>query len=489
MKQFYFIILLFFFWACAKDRQISGNMESLPTIFPDYVNVTIPYNIAPLNFSVQSSGQPILALFRYGDEEFQVEGRNGEVCIPEKKWKDLLIQAKGDSIEITIAKKEQDKWIAYSPFSMYVTKEAVDPYLAYRLIDPGYSLWNKMGIFQRNLESYEETSVYENKITNYNCVNCHSFCQYNPDKMLFHMRAKMGGTVLIDEGEIEFLETKVEETISALVYPYWHPSGKYIAFSVNKTTQDLHPTQRTEVYDTASDVVVYDIEKHTILSTPLTTSRNNFETFPTFSPDGKTLFYCSAPACPMPDSIRKLSYSLCYLSFDPETGTFGNTAVTLYNACTDGKSVSFPRVSPDGKFMLCTLSAYGTFPVWHKDADLYMIDLRTKRGFYPDAVNSDDTESYHSWSSNSRWIVFSSRRMDGLYTRPFLAYVAETGVIDKPFVLPQKDTGYYDLLMKSYNIPEFITGKVDNNSFKIRKKAERGGVAVKYSRRSVPKSE
>ena len=75
-------------------------------------------------------------------------------------------------------------------------------------------------------------------------------------------------------------------------------------------------------------------------------------------------------------------------------------------------------------------------------------------------MNSNDTESYHSWSSNGRWVVFSSRRLDGLYTRPFIAYVSERGEVFKPFLLPQQDTDFYSLLMKSFNIPEFVKGAV-----------------------------
>lgn len=149
---------------------------------------------------------------------------------------------------------------------------------------------------------------------------------------------------------------------------------------------------------------------------------------------------------------------------------------TLFVHRANGKSVSFPRVSPDGRFMLCTLSGYGTFPIWHKDADLYMIDLKSGVGSYPETLNSNDTESYHSWSSNGRWVVFSSRRLDGLYTRPFIAYVGKDGKTGKPFLLPQKEADYYAGLMKSYNIPEFVTGKVTNRSYQIRRLAEQGGI-------------
>lgn len=390
-------------------------------------------------------------------------------------------EAKDDSVRVTVARKKGDRWEIWQPVSLNVAADPVDPYLVYRLIEPGYALWNKMGIYQRGMESFDETTVYENKMTDYNCVNCHSFCGHDPDKMLFHLRAKLVGTVLVDGDEVELLDTKTDKTISAFTYPYWHPSGRYIAFSINRTTQQLHSTQRTEVYDTASDVIVYDVERHTFLSVPGLASQSSFDTFPSFSPDGKSLFYCTAPACLMPDSIGKLAYSLCCISFDPESGTFGSQVDTLFDARANGKSVSFPRVSPDGRFMLCTLSGYGTFPIWHKDADLYMIDLKSGVGSYPETLNSNDTESYHSWSSNGRWVVFSSRRLDGLYTRPFIAYVGKDGKTGKPFLLPQKEADYYAGLMKSYNIPEFVTGKVTNRSYQIRRLAEQGGISVSCS--------
>jgi hypothetical protein len=399
--------------------------------------------------------------------------KKGHFTIPPSKWKKLLDTARGKHVEITVTTEKGGKKNTHKTFRIHVAEEPVDSHIAYRLIEPGYALWNEMGIYQRHLETYRETPVYENKVTGYNCVNCHSFCERNPDKMLLHLRAKHAGTVLIDGDGIDFLQTKTEQTVSPLVYPSWHPSGKFIAFSVNNTTQNLHPTQRVEVFDKASDVVVYDMEEQTILSAPPVFSKNSFETFPTFSADGKTLYYCSATSCAMPDSIQSLRYSLCSIPFDPETKTFGNTVDTLYDAETAGRSVSFPRVSPDGRYLMCTLSSYGTFPIWHRDADLYMIDLKKREGKPLDVINSEQADSYHSWSSNSRWVVFSSRRMDGLYTRPYIAYINERGEASKPFLLPQKNSdSHYAELMKSYNIPEFVSGEIRNRSYRISQKAK-----------------
>lgn len=163
------------------------------------------------------------------------------------------------------------------------------------------------------------------------------------------MRDKYSGTYLIDGDKIEKLNTKTDQTISPLVYPSWHPSGKYVAFSVNQTSQSFHANDknRVEVFDSQSDVVVYDTEKHEIISTPSIRTAKAFETFPTFSPDGKTLYFCSAEARSMPHEYSEVKYNLCSIAFDPVTRSFGSRIDTLYNAGKDGEerlfSPCFPR--------------------------------------------------------------------------------------------------------------------------------------------------
>jgi hypothetical protein len=65
-------------------------------------------------------------------------------------------------------------------------------------------------------------------------------------------------------------------------------------------------------------------------------------------------------------------------------------------------------------------------------------------------------------------MVFSSRRDDRLYTRPYFTYVSEDGTFHKPFLLPQRDplTHYRDIL-HAYNIPELISGEVQVNPHEI----------------------
>ena len=435
-----------------------------------------------MNFRIkQPIAQGILSLD--GNKgSFRIASKEGKFIIPIRKWKKLLEQNKGEKITLTVFLKEK-VWKRYMPFKINISSDLIDPYLVYRLIEPGYELWSKMGIFQRNLENFNESSVFENKMTNYNCINCHSFCMQNPEDIMFHMRGKNGGTILIKNGDIEKLDTKTDSTISSLVYPCWHPSGKLIAFSVNTIAQAFYQNHqnRIEVYDLESDVVIYDTEKREVFTSPLLSSKSSLETFPGFSPDGETLYFSSSESFPDSTLFESVKYNLCSISFLPEKQTFGAKVDTVFNARVTAKSASFPRVSPDGNFLLFTVCNYGSFPIWHKEADLYLINLTTKKYINMDKVNSPDVDSYHSWSSNSRWIVFSSRRGDGLYTRPYIAHVGGNGEAGKAFMLPQKDPDYYYALMKSYNIPELVKDKIKTDSYLISRKAKNtNGLKVRF---------
>lgn len=464
----------------------NGSVESaVPSVFPDYVGVTIPRNIAPLNFRIEDSTSKAQAQFMTGKEMIVVNSKDSRFIIPERKWRKIVDGAAsgGGVIEVTISVEKADSWVTYAPFTITVAPDVIDSHIAYRLIEPGYESWCEMGIYQRNIESFEQKPIIENSAADYGCVNCHSFCQQNPDKMLFHMRQMHTGTIITDGKKIEKLNTTTPETRSPLVYPSWHPSGRFVAFTNNLTRLINLPNDanRVEVYDGASDVVVYDVERYEIITSRNLFSTKYFETFPTFSADGEKLYFCTADSVDMPNEFKKAKYSLCVIDFDEESRRFGDRVDTLYNAHTGGRSVSFPRVSPDGRYILYALADYGNFSIWHKDADLKMIDLESGKEVCMDAANSDAAESYHSWSSNSRWILFNSRRVNGLYTHAYIAYVDREGGVHKPFLLPQRDPDFYDRFMKSYNIPEFINGEVKLNSYDIAQFAkEDKGIDLKF---------
>lgn len=435
------------------DQAQPGDIQ----LFPDYESVTIPVNIAPLNFRFLTDDTKGITLLKTSNKELKVEADKGVFNIPASDWKDLLQDAQGKEIQVSVYFTDKTSSWKRKDFPIYVSSDSIDAYLTYRRIFPGYRMWNEMGIYQRCVENFVEKPVITNQYTNNSCLNCHSFCQQNGDKWSFHQRAYYNGTYLIEKDQIKKITLEKNGQAAAFVYPYWHPSGKYIAFSTNETHQDFHfsDPNRIEVYDESSDILIYDLEKEIAYSTPWLNSSRHFETFPTFTPDGKALIYCSADSVAMPDQYREVKYNLLKVSFNPENGEIGSEIDTLYNARKEGRSIKFPRTSPDGKYLLYTISDYGNFSIWHKDADLRLLHLDTFETDSLKAVNSPDVESYHSWSSNGHWFVFSSRRLDGLFTRPFIAHIDSDGKASKPFLLPQESPAYYDNSLFSFNIPEF----------------------------------
>ncbi|MCR4921800.1 MAG: hypothetical protein K5945_08890 [Bacteroidaceae bacterium] len=450
---------------CSNETVTDAKQETaLPQLYPDYVGVTIPANIAPLNFCMADEAALRIDAVITDSHGHQLHSQGEEsVDIDLDDWHELLGQNRGDSLSVSVSAKYDDGWHTYRPFAIYVSADSIDYGICYRLIAPGHEVWSKMGIYERSLSTFDERALIEN--TQFEgCVNCHSFNRGNPDNMSLHIRGKHGATLLSkDDGSITAYNTKTDQTLGLCVYPYWHPSGRYIAYSTNVTKQTFHSAHpnRIEVFDEASDLQVYDVEKNELLLMPLLRQDSVYETFPAFAADGRSLYFCAARALPQGDhQLDSIRYNLCRIDFDPTTGTFGNRIDTIVDAAAQKKSISFPRPSYDGRFLCYTLPDYGQFSIWHHEADLYLLDLSGEGRIRPlSQANSPDTESFHNWSTNSRWLVLSSRRDDGLFTRPYFCHVDAEGAVTKAFMLPQQNPRrFYRQRFLSYNVPDFITG-------------------------------
>ncbi len=454
-------------------NQIPQNYKDanqLPAIYPDYTNVTVPINIAPLTFQIDGKADEVVARLTAGTEEVICGG--DKIQPDADDWQRLKEAAKGNAIKVEVYAEENDSWTRYKSFDIFVSPDSIDSYISYRLIPPSYVTYEELTINQRCLENYDESVIYDNLLCSEGaqgqCINCHNYQQYNPDRMQFHARHNMGGTIIAYDGTIKKVGMKNDSILSAGVYPAWHPWLKLIVYSTNMTGQIFHSVNpnKIEVFDSESDLIAYDVEKNEV--TNIENDTTEMECFPFWAPDGKALYYCSAHF-EYRDTIDKgkefvtrtqeAKYNLYKKRFDPETMQFGPREL-VFAADSLGKSATLPRISPDGRYLMFTVAKYGIFHIWHHDADLWMLDLQTGEVRNMEEINSPDTESYHSWSSNGRWVVFSSRRYDSNYTRPYIAHIDKNGHASKPFELPCANPDYHRQLLKSYNVPEFMRGPV-----------------------------
>jgi hypothetical protein len=456
-------ICIFIAGCQSGNNDNSKVLDREPVIEPDYSGVTIPGNIAPMNFIIKEEGNQfrVIATSSTG-AKLSVKASDGIVRFPVNSWEKLLSGSMDGKIGIEVFSRDnKNNKIKYNPFYLYVAKEPVDPYICYRLLYPGYETYLDIKIVQRCVEDFWEKSLVENQLLKTNCINCHSFNKNNPEKFLLHVRGTVGGTYFVEGKKITRKDLKTKEMANGAVYPAWHPEGRYVAFSSNNIVQNFHaiPDKNIEVQDLASSLVLYDTQKNEISPVPESDTTKYMETFPEWSPDGKYLYFCRALQAREGSDFRNIKYNLVRKTFDSESRSFGN-AELVFDAKAINRSVSFPRISPDGQYLVFTLHEYGNFSIWHKEADLYLINLLNGK-VDKMTLNSDETESYHSWSSNGKWLVFSSKRGDGLTARPYFAYFGSPDQVGKPFVLPQKDPTLYARLVKTFNKPEFVTGKIN----------------------------
>ncbi len=450
--------------ACTSVVENPTKVDELPKIYPDYIGVTIPAEIAPLNFSCMDADIDCMDVVVKGSKGGELHVQGDEADFDMADWHELTEQNKGGQLTVTVCVRKGGTWIQYKDFSVTVSPYALDEWgLTYRRIAPGYEVFSHMGLYQRDLSTFDEYAIIENTQVPGMCVNCHSAHQTDPHQFVFHVRGDHGATMFQIDGQREWLKASNEQLGGSMVYPYWHPSGKYCAFSTNQTRQGFHAvsTKRIEVLDLSSDVFVYDPATHKVLTDSLLSTKDWSENSPVFSPDGRTLYYMTCKQQDYPDHFKDEQYNLCKISFDPETGKFGERVDTVFNAVAMGKSLTWPRPSFDGKYILFTLLDYGYFSIWHQESDQWLLDLQTGEARELKEINSDEADSYHNWSLNSRWIVFTSRRDDGLYSRLYLASIDDQGRLSKPFMLPQRHPKeYYGESIYSFNTPDFTKTKV-----------------------------
>lgn len=487
---FTLLLILLLTAACRHEAPMTNRLvDHRPPIFPDYTEVTIPPNIAPLRFLLSDTCDvdKAAATFECGAERVTVWASDGRsIAIAPRAWKRLMKDAAGKVISVKVTARIAGEWVGYAPFNLYVATDSIDPYIVYGRTDPSRNVMGHTGLYSRCLEDFRERAVLTSDMTRGDRIGPATFSGGDAQRFFLPLSGALSCALLTDSDKIEKLNTHTIPGLPTPTHVAWHPSGRYMAFAVNRNA-------RQDARETASRIVIYDVVKHELFTSPQLFSDSSSVTYPAFSPDGETLYFCatSLMAHTHADSAK---YHLCALAFNIHGGRrFGRKADTLYHSRPappppprkksdktpprrpevrpDG-SAARPLPSPDGRYLLFTVADVGSNPADRPTSDVALFDIK-HRNFLPvDTLCADnDSEIAYSWSNNGRWIVYTTRSIDGLYEYPVIAHLSADGRPSKPFLLPLKEANGYRRTMRSFAHPTFLTAPVPYRNYTLSRKA------------------
>jgi len=309
------------------------------------------------------------------------------------------------------------------------------------------------------------------------CGNCHSFSDdgstlgldvdYGNDKGAYAVMPVQKHMVMDDARIITWSDYKrSDDELTFGLLSRVSPTGRYVISTVKDRSvfvalPDIMFSQL--FFPIKGILVVYDRETKTFTALPGADDPKYVQTNAVWSPDGKYIVFARTNAYHAEHLEQKNSvlvdtkdvpeftvehkpfrYDLYRIPFNDGKG---GTPEPLQGASNDGMSNFFPKYSPDGKWIIfCKAKSY---MLLQPDSELWIMPATggvARRLRY----NTARMNSWHSWSSNSRWLVFSSK-VNTPYTQLFLTHIDENGN-DSPPVLLERFTS----ADRAANIPEFV---------------------------------
>ncbi len=312
------------------------------------------------------------------------------------------------------------------------------------------------------------------------CANCHSFSRngfiamdidYANDKGSY-MIAPLKDTVHMSVDKIitwsDYKRDEGEPTYGLL--SQISPDGKYVLSTVKDRSVFVavdDPYYSQLFFPIKGIIAVYDRDARKFYELPGASDKKYVQSNPNWSPDGREVFFARAVRY-MSSKIEKSQSVLLnaedvkeFISrqkefkFDlyrvPFNKGRGGLSMPVPGASNNNKSNFFARYSPDGKWVVFCQAE--NFMLLQRDSKLYIMPAN---GGTPRLMNcnTERMNSWHSWSPNSRWLVFSSKNR-GPYTQLYITHIDEDGNDSPPVLLEN-----LVFEKRAANIPEFFASKV-----------------------------
>jgi len=335
-----------------------------------------------------------------------------------------------------------------------VSTYPADPLIVYRLVSPLFHGYKTPDVCYRDITDFEQHMFLPSK--GKYCTNCHVFPNVpNPgtEDLTLAIAARESFHNLRLLGLYEFGSRASKTLAINSFFMSWHPTGRCIAVTGGDSVTVKMPItlETQEFYVNVADILIVDADTFSVSPLPGACEPDYMESFPAWSPDGETIVFARAKELPLP-AIPPVKYELYRV---PYNDGLGGEATAIVGAGGDGTSNFAPRYSPDGKWIVFNKADDASLV--EPTADLYIVS--TAEGAVPRPLECNvpyAMDSHHSWSSNSRWLLFASKRDDGVFARIYLTEIDEDGHASAPVELPTLEDP-----MMCYNVPEFLRYRPD----------------------------
>ncbi len=381
--------------------------------------------------------------------------------IPKKLWKNLQCDNVNQEIQLQVKGinrsgdiQRADKIHASEITRFKISSDPADDYIVYRYVAPPFSSYKTPNIFIRDIRE-DHSKDFLSARRRY-CINCHTFSSKSGDtgKLSLQIRSLVSSgqnklpvyVAIYDIDKKTGFKVKLPFEIQMTTFMAWSPDGNQLAYSANQKIAALKPI----IYETqmagmaTSDIALYDLDENETYLLPGASDPNMLEIYPCYSLDGENLVFARSPVGLHPAHIH---YDLCSLSLK-ENGE--KIAQPIEGASNNGRSSYYPHFSPDGKWFSFCQSDGGDLIRTSSDIYLKNSNLQGEAHCLESNV-SYAADSWHSWSSNGKWIVFATKRDSGIYAYLYMTHIDDEGHASPAVPLPLSEK-----INASFNIPEFV---------------------------------
>jgi hypothetical protein len=368
----------------------------------------------------------------------------------------LWIQVKGTRREAATHGSSAAPVQASQPVHFCFSRYRCDDYVIYRLVGVPFSIQRAPNTFTRDIRSFSVRPFLLGR--EQYCFNCHTFSSKTGTEGKVSYQCRYLGLdpqplrtyfAIYDLERQQGWRVELPFQVQMTTFVSWSPDGTKLALSANQYIVAAQPvTLETQLAgENTSDLAIYDLSRREAWLLPGADRPDRLEIYPRWTPDGEAIVFCSSSIGRHPAFVP---FDLAIIPFNDGKG---GAARLVPGASANGRSNYYPRFSPDGRWLSFCQCDGGD--LIRPSSDIFLMPATLEDE--PHMLESNvpfAADSWHSWSSNSRWLVFASKRDDGIYARLYFTEIDEEGHASAAVRLPlREDT------LTSFNIPEFVAAQ------------------------------